>query len=114
MFDVFYPTLTQEDPLVAQLDDLVDTMAGHHHCRALLNELFDCFQKDPGKLPIERRYRLIQEQQPWPHRQGSGERDALTLTAGEVAWKFMQFIAELHTLEPFDGTRVSGTVVRAS
>jgi hypothetical protein len=114
MLDALYPPLIQQDPLIAQAVELVAAVTRHHHRRTLFDCLLYGFEENARHLTVECRGRLVQQQQPRPDRESAGERNALALSAGQIARVLVQLVAEAHALEPFRGMSARRHVVHAS
>jgi hypothetical protein len=113
MLDAYDVAVVQQYPLVASIDCLIDTMAGHDHAGPLVDELLHCIEERAGRLPIERRRWFVEKQQPRPNRECSSDRDALALAARKVARILIEFGAEPHALQPLSSAIVSVAPVQS-
>lgn len=69
--------------------------------RELVQEIDDL----PAGLPIERRGRLIGEDDLWAMYECAGNRDALLLPAGQLVWPSIGTVAQSNRIEHFQAAR---------
>ena len=74
-------------------------MRDDDHCHSLAGELLDDAQYFADQLRVERRRDLVAQHNGGVHRQGSGDRDALPLPAGEMRGIGVGLVAEPDLLQ---------------
>ena len=73
-----------------------------HHGAPFLGELAHDGEHLADEFRIERRGRLVEEDELRLHRQHAGDRDALLLTAGEALGELVDLVAEADLLQHLD------------